>query len=182
MAQVVEFPCAVILSANVDHCVQWSCRKCRSYALEPERRGSSSNTSGRGGGGEAKLRCKACRTSNAGVPSFFLNLTFDIDGVFARVVASDKIVEKLVGCTADKWHRLRARDPGFASLVGCALRGTVCTLALKLPDPKRKSTRDPKMVGFEPRRPFTPYFQAEVAKRKVDSVAKPHESDNTKRL
>jgi hypothetical protein len=181
MARRVEVPTAVILSANWDRCLLWSCRKCRSYSLEPFQMSGSGAIGGGGGGGGGTgtgLRCRTCQASNAGVASFFLQLTFDVEGELLHAIASDSTVERLVGCSAAQWaaiHGITGRSRGSGGdtggdgqqvkLVEQALRGTVCSLLLQLPDPRRAVTstsasfaRDPKVVEFTPRQPFWPFY------------------------
>ena len=168
MAVRVAVPTAIILGATFDRCVQWSCRKCRSYDLELD------PTAKAGSGGvvlrrsSRTLRCRSCRATKAGVPSFFVLLTLDVEGMHVQAVASDRVVEDMVGCTPAEWHALHddADDgndnSGKAKLVSQALRGIACSIVLLTADParvRRGGRADPKVVEFTPRRPFWPFYK-----------------------
>lgn len=194
MAVSVEAPTAIVLSTNFERCLQWSCRKCRSYALEPEivLPSTSSGSGGRNAvpvqqassspslspsptptpspspsPSPARLkrcwRCTKCWTPDAGVPSFFVQLSLDVEGEFVRAVASDDIVEQMVGCSALQWHKHHEGDQsGLARLVDHGLRGTVCSLTLRFP---KALHSDPKIARFEPRKPFWPFYKPASGKR-----------------
>ena len=86
-------------------------------------------------------------------------MSLDVEGMFVKAIASDEIVNKLVGCSAAEWvaHYHEQGNSG-PEQVEMALRGTVCEMKLQLPVDSR-SGRDPKIVDFVPRQTFRAFHQ-----------------------